>query len=379
MSVHQDKKTKRWYIKVDNITYRKDDQGNNFLTKKAAKNYESLLLARIGNKETNILLFEFISIYLDWKKPYVKKSTLVSIDAALKILVDNISNKKLYAYKPIDFLKYERFLANSSYSTSHKNKILSTAKTMFKHAIDYYGLSRNPLVQIKPFKPTQEELIKGYEKDFHVWGIEQFDAFYNAIMKDAVDCRVKKDYQNEYQLRRVAMFFLLAFDLGTRMSETNTIQVKDYDIELQVIHIRNQVESKDGNKLVALKTKSSIRDIDVSNYTHKKILEQIDYLKTLSGYNDDYYICGGLDSVPQTTLTRIKDKYIKDYQIMPRINIHEFRHTHATMLIDAGVPLEIVSRRLGHSSISITEKIYVHYLEKKNEILIININNIHKH
>ena len=44
------------------------------------------------------------------------------------------------------------------------------------------------------------------------------------------------------------------------------------------------------------------------------------------------------------------------------IRLHDLRHTHATWLLEAGVPVKVVSERLGHSSIRITLDIYSHVL-----------------
>ena len=48
---------------------------------------------------------------------------------------------------------------------------------------------------------------------------------------------------------------------------------------------------------------------------------------------------------------------------LPDVGLHGLRHTHATMLLEAGVPLKVVSERLGHSSISITADTYQHVLD----------------
>jgi integrase len=50
---------------------------------------------------------------------------------------------------------------------------------------------------------------------------------------------------------------------------------------------------------------------------------------------------------------------------LPKINFHALRHTHASALIDAGLNVEVVSRRLGHSSAAITLKIYSHLFDKQ--------------
>lgn len=43
-----------------------------------------------------------------------------------------------------------------------------------------------------------------------------------------------------------------------------------------------------------------------------------------------------------------------------RIRLHDVRHTYATLSLDEGVPLKIVSDRIGHADTTVTEQIYVH-------------------
>ena len=47
---------------------------------------------------------------------------------------------------------------------------------------------------------------------------------------------------------------------------------------------------------------------------------------------------------------------------LPRIRLHDSRHTHATLLLQAGVPVKVVSERLGHSSVAFTLQVYQHVL-----------------
>jgi site-specific recombinase XerD len=44
------------------------------------------------------------------------------------------------------------------------------------------------------------------------------------------------------------------------------------------------------------------------------------------------------------------------------IRVHDLRHTHASLLIAAGVPVKVVSERLGHATVAITMQLYVHVL-----------------
>lgn len=52
---------------------------------------------------------------------------------------------------------------------------------------------------------------------------------------------------------------------------------------------------------------------------------------------------------------------------LPRIRFHDLRHTHATLGLEAGIPVKIISQRLGHSSTRITQDVYQHVLKEQQE------------
>jgi integrase len=66
------------------------------------------------------------------------------------------------------------------------------------------------------------------------------------------------------------------------------------------------------------------------------------------------------------TLTTIFNRIIKEADI-PKIRIHDIRHTHATLMLEAGASLKEVQERLGHSSIKITGDIYAHVTPRIKE------------
>ncbi len=52
---------------------------------------------------------------------------------------------------------------------------------------------------------------------------------------------------------------------------------------------------------------------------------------------------------------------------LPRIRFHDLRHTHATLGLEAGIPVKVISQRLGHSSTRITQDVYQHVLREQQE------------
>lgn len=59
---------------------------------------------------------------------------------------------------------------------------------------------------------------------------------------------------------------------------------------------------------------------------------------------------------------KVLDRRLVDKSTLPRIRLHDLRHTHASILLKAGVPVKVVSERLGHSSPAFTMTVYQHVL-----------------
>lgn len=59
-------------------------------------------------------------------------------------------------------------------------------------------------------------------------------------------------------------------------------------------------------------------------------------------------------------------RYLKDIKL-PKLKFHCLRHTHASLLLGAGIDIKYISDRLGHSSIRITYDIYSHLIPEKEK------------
>ncbi len=114
------------------------------------------------------------------------------------------------------------------------------------------------------------------------------------------------------------------------------------------------------------KTASSVRKIKLDKYT----LEMLKPLLT----KDGDYLFGDYEPLGISTIQRAFDKAITaanaDGHPLKKIRIHDLRHSHATILINNGVNIVAVSKRLGHSDINMTLKVYTHLLEKNADELV---------
>ena len=87
------------------------------------------------------------------------------------------------------------------------------------------------------------------------------------------------------------------------------------------------------------------------------------------------YVFGGERGIAPTTIGR-KFLEAKKLSGVKNIRLHDLRHSHATVLINAGVNIVAVSKRLGHSTIDQTLKTYTHLLESSDQNMMRKINEL---
>ena len=107
--------------------------------------------------------------------------------------------------------------------------------------------------------------------------------------------------RDKYIWKCISVFYLLSFDLGTRVSETNALFISDYNPVTLLISIHQQCDDKDGYRLNQLKTPHSIRQIYLSKFAAGELNKHIEYLRTLHGFSESNYLVGGIKPLfPQT-------------------------------------------------------------------------------
>lgn len=126
---------------------------------------------------------------------------------------------------------------------------------------------------------------------------------------------------------------------GLRRGEALAVEPGDVDAARELLMVRRQ---RQGAEVVPLKTECSRRDIPLRGGMLMLLLNR-----------DDYGECS------EATLAR-EHKRVLDAAGLPRVTMHELRHTCATTMIGAGVPMMVVQNYLGHSGYQVTADIYGH-------------------
>jgi len=169
--------------------------------------------------------------------------------------------------------------------------------------------------------------------------------YVNNIPNDAEFSRLIHVLQTDPN-RNICQLAIFLMATSMRLGEALTCQWNDLDLQNNVLLVK-AIHSKNGRqRYVSLSTSA---------------LAVIDKLDTKGKY--DYLFINKKTGKPYTTITKVWDR-LRNKAGLPKLRCHDLRHIGATLMINAGVGLHLVSKALGHSNTTITEKRYAHISSK---------------
>lgn len=153
---------------------------------------------------------------------------------------------------------------------------------------------------------------------------------------------------------------------GLRIGEALALQDEDIDLKNKYIYVRHTLDYVT-MKLVDPKTRESNRDV----YIQQSLLPVIRQILFEARKMRNIYECDTkflfFDAAGGPVLYVTYNKYLQEVAkrtLGRSISTHIMRHTHTALMAEAGVPLEAISRRLGHADSAITKNVYFHVTEK---------------
>jgi integrase len=158
---------------------------------------------------------------------------------------------------------------------------------------------------------------------------------------------------------RLFAVFWLAANTGMRRGELLGLQWDDVDLDAHKLSVNRALISVGYELHVSRgKTRTARRSIDLDRHTVALLEERRD----AESHGDGYLFCHheGSPIHPQVVSDAFKKLVARSG--LPRIRFHDLRHTHATLLLKAGVPIKVVSERLGHATPAFTMATYQHVL-----------------
>lgn len=266
--------------------------------------------------------------FLEIKKNSVSINTLTSYKTILKLIDDDIN------ISDITKVEYEKKLIEyrEKYSPGHVKLIKTIFNIFFKFIRLYYA----PAFDINlEFTLSKEDKFKEKQK------IKYIETNKIKEVIESITHPITKDFVTVQLLT------------GLRAGELLAITSKDIDIKNKTLSI-NKTKHNSGI-FTSPKTLSSVRIIEINDQTLEILMRYMSASETL------------FDTTIQTLNQNLKKV---------KLSTHMFRHTHVALLVEAGVPIKVISERLGHSKIDTTLDIYTHITENMKLDLRSKLNNL---
>lgn len=241
-------------------------------------------------------------------------------------------------------------------------KVKAYAAKVLDFAIRRGLLQNNPFEHVEmPTKLRKRNFIDEDDKQKNFYARDQLLKFLSYL-------------EEEDNVKAFVAFRVLAFS-GMRKGELLALTWKDINFTKNDIRISKALSRGKDNRLYVKTTKTGEpRTVKMDEVTMKilkdwKRQQKKDYLKL--GFNTNkqsqLVFSNSKNNFLQPTKTRKWLVYILEKYNLEKITTHGLRHTHCSLLFEAGASLKEVQDRLGHSDIQTTMNIYTHITEKSQE------------
>nr|WP_289038195.1 site-specific integrase [uncultured Allobacillus sp.] len=267
----------------------------------------------------------------------------------------------------INHFMYQNMLIDldkREYAKNTINGVNTCANMIFKYA------KRNKLIRdnpregaVVPTKPKTVEQLEVDEIEESYMEYEELERFLDAVMKIGLDLDQER-------------FYTLAFT-GMRPGELLALKKDDLDFENNTIRVSKTLYNENNNmreySLETTKT-SKARIVDMNPaimHMLKRLIHRNDKHKMknstlIDDFHDENFVFqrpNGYPFVTKNIADRMR-RILKYADIKKKLTPHSFRHTHISMLTEAGEDLPTIMERVGHEDPETTLKVYTHVTKK---------------
>lgn len=302
--------------------------------------------------------------YIETKSFEVRETSLDKTNRILKrYVLPYFEGVKLEKLTVVTLQDWKHSIEQLGLGVTTKQNIYGEFRALLNYSVKMEYINNNPLLKVGNFKAPLE--IKT-EMDFYTS---------QEFLKYISVAKLQAEKHDDFIQWGYFVFFNIAFYTGLRKGEINALQWTD--IKDGYVSVTKSVTQKlkGGDRITPPKNKSSIRTLQLPQPLIKVLYEHYIRCQAYDGFNDDFLICGGLKALRDTSLQKANIKFATLADVKP-IRIHDFRHSHASLLANEGINIQEVARRLGHSKISMTWETYSHLYPREEERAINILNKI---
>lgn len=343
MPTYKDEKTGLWYCKfvyTDWTGVRRQKKKKGFRLQKEAKDFEREFLSQT-QISCDMKFRLFVKFYLEDCKARLKVTTYPDKVSMLnKHILPYFGELKLNEITAATVRQWQTsMLSSKKYEQTYLKSIHNQLSAVFNYACKFYGLKENPARSCGSMGKKKADKM-----DF--WTLDEFKTFDKSIGNKIVTKTI----------------FNLLYWSGMRSGELLALTLRDFDFEARTVTIDKNYARLDKEDLILdPKTPKSNRTIGLPGLVCDMVKE---YASRLVDYKDG----DRLFDVTKHFLYHEMERVSKQSGVK-KIRIHDIRHSHASLLIELGENILLISERLGHENVQTTLEIYGHlYPNKDGEI-----------
>jgi integrase len=265
----------------------------------------------------------------------VRPSTRTSYEGHVKgHIIPSLGRVRLDRVTPRGLNRLYADRAAAGLSPATIRRIHATLHRALRDAVRWGDAIENPAARSDPPRTSSGD-------DLVTWAPEDVAAFLDSVVGDALE----------------PLWVVLAMT-GMRRGEALGLKWHDVDLDRAVASIRQTVVEIGGRiETSTPKTARGRRVVALDSFT----VDALARLRHPSVTNEDAWVFAGPDGdVPRPSIVSRRFQAIVRRAGLPRIRLHDLRHTHATLALRAGVHPKIVSERLGHATVAFTLDVYSH-------------------
>jgi integrase len=306
---------------------------------------------------------ELYDSYLKHLKISIRQTSFAQKEKDLRLYVLPVFQKAKLPLSTSSLLKWKTDLAQTGLAPRTLQNIYTSFSSLLTWGEKMEFIDQNPLRKIGNFR--KDDFTPPADR-LHYYTAPEYLRFALCARQDAE----KTKFYGYYT------FFSIAFYTGCRKGEINAL--KWSDLEGNILHIRRSVTHKVkgiSELETPPKTKSSYRDLQVPD----PLLRILEFVRKIQekdpAFTSDYRICGGVRTLSDTAIENKNQQFAKDAGL-PHIKVHDFRHSHASLLANEGINIQEIARRLGHSNVETTWNTYSHLYPREEERAVRILNEI---
>ena len=336
-----------------------------------AKEIERKLQANIHELTTNsrMTVENLFKEYVSVKQSEMRESSLdTSSRIIAKHIIPTLGSYKLKKLTLPVLQKWKNEINEKNFSITTRQHIYAELRALLNYAVKMEYIPANPVIKLGNFKAALE-LDSKHEMDFYT--TDEFTAFIHAAYKNALQAQ----QENNYFEWNYYVFFNIAFYTGLRKGEIHALRWCDIDNEYVSVTRSITQKLKGEDRITPPKNKSSIRSLQIPKPLIEILEEHKERCEKFDNFSENNLICGADKSLRDTTVQNRAKKFARLAGIKT-IRIHDFRHSHASLLANEGINIQEIARRLGHSNVEMTWNTYSHLYPREEERAVAILNKI---